>query len=66
MSIKDIATFKTISGVTIILGIFYFDNSSTRAAGGKPVWGKVRAKYHYIKKQFFCQSALLNTFNQSG
>lgn len=65
MSIKNIATFKTISGFTIILGIFYFENSSTRAAGGKPVWDKVKAKYHYIKKQFFCQSVPLNTFNQS-
>lgn len=33
-----IATFKIISGFTIILGIFYFDNSSIAAAEGKPVW----------------------------
>lgn len=65
MSNKDIATFKTISGFTIISGIFYFGNCSTTAAEGKPIWGKVKAKYHCIKKQIVCQNVLLNTFNQS-
>lgn len=62
---KDIATFKTISGFAIILGIFFFDNNSTTAEEGKPIWGKVKAKYQYIKKQILCQSVLLNIFNQS-
>lgn len=65
MSINDITTFKIISSFIIILGIFYFDNNSIRAAEGKSIWGKVKAKYHYIKKQILCQSILLNTFNQS-
>lgn len=46
MSIKDISTVKIISGFIIILGIFYFDNSSTTAAEGKQIWGKVKTKYH--------------------
>lgn len=62
---KDIATFKTISGFAVILGIFFFDNNSTTAEEGKPIWGKVKAKYQYIKKQILCQSVLLNIFNQS-